>query len=79
MTHTKCVYQEIVLDFVYVPGARLVLWRKKNTREIVQEVNLLTSQAHVTEFFQDAVSSGSRFSKLEADAGRERFHRSAAS
>jgi len=36
---------------------------------IIQEVHLLTTQANVAEFFQYEVSSGSGFSKMEANAG----------
>ena len=28
LTHTECVYEKIVLDLVYVPGAKLALQKK---------------------------------------------------
>jgi hypothetical protein len=49
------------------------------SRGIVQEVDFLTGQANVTEFFQYVVSSGNGFSETDIDAMENRYHRSAAS
>jgi len=38
---------------------------------IIQEVHLLTAQANIAESFQYEVSSGSGFSKMEANAREE--------
>jgi len=49
LVHTERVDQEVVLDFVDIPGVRLVL-RIADPHVNVQEIHLPTSQADFTEF-----------------------------
>ena len=68
--YTKCVNQKIVLDLVDISTAGGWFYGgRASSHGTIQEVHLLTAQANIAKFFQYVMSSGSGFSKMEADVG----------
>lgn len=66
--HTKCINQEIVLDFIYIPRVTFNRGRA-NSHGDVQKVHLLSSHPVIAMPFQYVVSSSSRFSGTETTQG----------
>jgi hypothetical protein len=63
LTHTKCVNEEMVLNFVYIPVTGSVPWQRVEFYGIIQEIHLPTDQAAVTKCFQYPMSSRGGFSE----------------